>query len=223
MFENYSKWCNAFKYFVTKFQKKKQTETTKTNDIADNRQLNDVVLQFIINTTVLLSGPSPIYTHILFSIACREKKNNIYLFLSEQLLQSTPHDFIFFFCWNDFTTIYHFTIFELQNLMDANKYPVHWISTCFTHNFQSIEVSLCCVLTFTFYRLICLMNWTVWNRTMRSCSTTYKPCLLKMNNYSSNEQLCLQQQRHHCKYTLCGFFGSAFMNICCWEWSFADR
>lgn len=60
--------------FCYKVPEKKQAETTKTNDIADNRQLDDVVLQFIINITVLLSGPSPIYTYILFSTACREKK-----------------------------------------------------------------------------------------------------------------------------------------------------
>lgn len=210
--------------FCYKVPEKKQAETTKTNDIADNRQLDDVVLQFIINTTVLLSGPSPIYTYILFSTACREKKTIFTYFCPSNYFNRLLTILSLFFCWNDFTTIYHFTIFELQILMDANKSPVHWISTCFTHNFQSIEVSLCFVLTFTFYRSICLMNWTVWNRTMRSCSTTYKPCLLKMNNYSSNEQLCLQQQRHHCKYILCGFFfGSAFMNICCCEWSFADR
>lgn len=191
--------------FCYKVPEKKQAETTKTNDIADNRQLDDVVLQFIINTTVLLSGPSPIYTYILFSTACREKKQ--YLLIFVRVITSIDSSrFYLFFSVGMTLPQYHFTIFELQILMDANKSPVHWISTCFTHNFQSIEVSLCFVLTFTFYRSICLMNWTVWNRTMRSCSTTYKPCLLKMNNYSSNEQLCLQQQRHHCKYILCGFF-----------------
>lgn len=69
----------VFCYKVPK--KKKQIETTKTNDIADNRQLDDVVLQFIINTPVLLSEPSPIYTYILFSTACREKKQYLLIFV----------------------------------------------------------------------------------------------------------------------------------------------